>query len=190
MIPFTLISAVFAGSVYINGVRADVLPEVTIANASVRFDAQGNVWVDAPGYKVQVLPPTEYAVARPADVPAPPPPAGASAVTAGVWWLVTQDDASTGQVVEVVVNGSLVRRVRSGDPQVILDIGPWLRPGANLVLMNPIPGTAGGGPLNVYIGRGSNLSGTIHLDNPDVNYARRASEAGSGAVRQFTINVP
>jgi hypothetical protein len=189
MIPLALLPAVFAGSVYINGVRADLLPEVTISNASVRFDAQGNVWVDAPGYRVQVLQPTEYAAASAA--PAAPAETGGAHVSQGQWWLVTEDDGSYGQVVEVIVNGTLVRRVSSGDPQVILDVGPWLRPGPNTVVMNPIPGKgASGGPLNIYVGRGNSLSGTIHLDNPDVRYGRVAADGGSGGSRQFTVTVP
>ncbi len=189
MIPFALLPALFAGSVYINGVRADVLPEVTLSNATVRFDAQGNVWIDAPGYRVQVIPPTEYA--RPAT-PAPAAPTEAPAaprVPLGTWWLVTEDNGSTSQVLEILVNGSLVRRVTSGDPQIILDLAPWLKPGANTIVVSPVPsGVPGGGALNVYMGRGTNLSGTIHLDNPDVVYTRRASD--SGGARQFELTVP
>jgi hypothetical protein len=68
MIPFAFFPFALAGSVYINGVRADVPPEITLSNATVRFDAQGNVWVEAPGYRVQVLSPPE-AVAPPAARP-------------------------------------------------------------------------------------------------------------------------
>ena len=184
MIALALIPLLQAGSVYINGVRADLLPEATIQNATVRFDAQGNVWIEAPGYRVQVLPPVEYAA--PVE---PIPAAGDAAVSyrvpAGAWWLVTEDDQSSGRTVEVLVNGALVRRVASGEAQLILDLAPYLRPGANTVVINPLPG-ASRGTLNVYVGRGSNRQGTIHLDNPDV--AWRASE-NTGA-RQYTLNVP
>ncbi|MDO9280422.1 MAG: hypothetical protein Q7U06_00835, partial [Pseudomonadota bacterium] len=125
MIPFALLMpAVFAGSVYINGVRADLLPEVTVTNATVRFDGQGNVWIDAPGYRVQVVQPGEPAATA---VPAASPPlssVAAQRVGSGLWWLVTEDNASSGHTLEVVVNGTLVRRIASGEPQLILDIGP------------------------------------------------------------------
>ena len=188
MIALALLFPALAANVYLNGVRADVLPEVTLTNTTVRIDAEGNVWIDAPGYRVQVVSPTEYA--RPAAVPTPPPEAsGASRVGQGTWWLVTEDNGSTGQALDLLVNGALVRRINSGDPQMILDVGPWLQPGANTILVNPAPGAQpGGGALNVYIGRGSNLSGTIRLDNPDVVYTRRGSD--SGGARQFTLTVP
>lgn len=190
MIPLALIPSLLAGSVYINGVRADLLPEITISNATVRFDAQGNVWVDAPGYRVQVLPPQEMSNATP--LPAGDDAAVSYRVPTGLWWMVTEDNASSGHLLEVLVNGTLVRRVTSGDPQVIVDLAPYLRPGANVVIVNPLPGpTPGGGPMNVYIGRGANRSGTIHLDNPDVSFSRRASDGGNGGgARQYTLTVP
>ncbi|MDP2313023.1 MAG: hypothetical protein Q8P41_08980 [Pseudomonadota bacterium] len=190
--------------------RADLLPEVTLTNATVRLDGEGNVWIDAPGYRVQVVQPTEYGGAS-APIPAPPastPPAsspprpqpptprsdaaGADRVAASTWWLVTEDAGSSGHTLEVVVNGTLVRRILSGEPQLILDLGPFLRHGANTVVVNALPGpTPGGGPLSVYVGRGNDLSGTIHLDNPDVAYSRRASDGAQGGNgRQYTLTVP
>lgn len=185
MSALALLGAALAGSVYINGVRADVLPEVTLTNATVRLDAQGNVWIDAPGFKVEVVPPQEYAAAA----PPPAPPKATPLVQEGVWWLVTEDNASGGQALDVLVNGALVRRVQSGEAQLILDLAPWLKPGANTVVVSPVgKAQPTGGALNLYIGRGSNLSGTIHLNNPDVVYTRRAADA-TGA-RQYTLTVP
>ncbi len=202
MILYALVPALLAGSVYINGVRADVLPEVSLTNATVRFDGQGNVWIDAPGYRVQVVAPVEYAGSgAPAATPVPPDRAPADGAPAGVWWLVTEDNGSSGHTLEVLVNGVLARRIASGEPQLIFDIGPFLRRGSNTVVVTALPGptaqapAAGGGALNVYIGRGTNLSGTIHLDNPDVAYravdlAGRATDGGSGGGRQYTLTVP
>ncbi len=198
MIPFALLPAVLAGSVYINGVRADLLPAVTLSNATVRFDAQGDVWIDAPGYHVQVLSPGEPAV--PARTPAPSgsPAQAASAGDTGsrtpvaTWWLITEDDGSTGHTLEVLVNGTLVRRVASGQPQLILDVGPYLRRGANTVVLQGVPGVSpAGGPLSIYLGRGNTLSGTLRLDNPEVAFSARASDgAGGSPTQQYTLTVP
>jgi hypothetical protein len=243
MIPLALFGAAFATSVYINGVRADVLPEVTLANATVRIDAQGNVWIDAPGYRVSVVQPAAaqpytgqgyaaygntapaaptqsygtpaptqgYGTAAPAPtqgygtaVPAQPtPPAygssapayGAAApapspsgVPTGTWWLVTEDNASTGHTIEVVVNGTFVRRITSGEPQLILDLAPFLRPGPNTVILNALAGPQpGGGVFNVYVGRGSNNAGTIRMDNPDIRFSRRSTDNAAGASKQYTL---
>src|SRR5687767_8677179 len=100
MILFSLLTqAVFAGSVYINGVRADVLPEVTVTNATVRLDAQGNVWIDAPGYRVQVVQPGNAASGPSGVSQSPSQPVQSTVpdrIGTGVWWLVTEDNASSG----------------------------------------------------------------------------------------------
>ncbi len=183
----------FAGTVYINGVRADVPPVTTMAGCEVRFDDQGNVWITAPGYRVAVQEPSGASPAVPpnpayqaAPVPAPLP----GAIGSGSWWMVTEDNDSEGHTVEVVVNGTLVRRVRSGEQQVILDISPWLVSGTNAVTMTALTGSPGGGVLQVYLGPGSNQSGTVRLDNPAVRYSRRSTDSPAGGSKQYTVTVP
>jgi hypothetical protein len=186
MIALWVIPSLFAGSVYINGVRADVPPITTLEGVNVRFDEQGNVWVDAPGYRVQVVSPV--AMPEPAPVPRRATDVAAPAARA-TWWLVTEDVGSVGHSVEVFVNGVLVRRIASGEPQVLVDLSPWLRSGPNVVTLNPLPGApTAAGSLSVYAGRGATIAGTLHLDNPEVTYTRRAGEPA--ASRQFTFNLP
>lgn len=208
-----LAAAALAGDVYINGIRADVLPVMSMEQVTVRFDAQGNIWIDAPTYRVTVVTPAPapspaptYAPApapspapayapTPAPSPAPSPaPAAtsrpASAVPAATWWLVTEDNDSAGHDVEVLVNGVSVRHVRSGEAQLILDLGPWLQRGANTITLQAAPGTYGGGAFTVYVGKGSDAGGTVRLDAPDVRYTRRAVDLASGATRSFTLTVP
>jgi hypothetical protein len=85
-----MVSLAHAGAVYLNGVRADELPPTTIANATIRVDADGNLWIDAPGYRVTVTEPgsaaplpatapgvTARAPARDVGVPLYPPTTGA-----------------------------------------------------------------------------------------------------------------
>ncbi len=227
-----LLAASFAsaGEVYINGVRAQGMPVMTMENVTVRFDAQGNIWVDAPQYQVTVVkggtgappapaspasaypappsapsaypPPASTPAYTPAAAPAAyapapsaaPPPAPASVaglgIAAGKWWLVTEDNDSAGQDVEVVVNGVSVRHVRSGETQAILDLGPYLRSGSNTISMRAAPGSYGGGALVVYVGKGSTAGGTVRLDNPDIRYTRRAVDLGSGGEKSFALQVP
>lgn len=246
MMTLAWIAAAFAGSVYINGVRADVLPEMTLEDVTVRIDGQGNLYIDAPGYRARVVSPPGYASPTPAPTYAPPatpapsyaptpapsytPPPAAPTYTpppaaptyappstttttaaaaspavpapvrtspsstsalAGTWWLVSEDNDSTGHEIEVLVNGALVQRIRSGDPQVLFDLGPALHPGSNTVLLRALPSPGlGGGVLNVYVGRGSTAGGTLRIDEPEIRYARRATDRPSGASQSFTLNVP
>ncbi len=203
-----LASVALAGGVFVNGVRADVLPPVTLERCTVRVDAQGNIYIDAPGYKVAVTqagdaptaaPPGMYGA--PAGLPvagvpnagvAAVPGAGASAsvvtsqptrevrvpAPSGTWWLVTEDARSGGQSIEVRVNGTRVRSIRSGEPQLVLDIGPWLRVGDNVVEVLPGADAAAatGGSLSVYVGKGAPVAGVLRLDAPPVSWSRRAGE--------------
>ncbi len=174
-----------AGDLYINGVRADQPPVITMEGVNVRFDEAGNIWIDAPLYRVTVV------QAAPPPAPAAPATAPASSgVAAGVWWLVTEDNDSVGQDVEVLINGVSVRHIRSGAAQLILDVGPWLRPGANEVSLVAAPGRYDGGALMIYIGRGTTTGGTVRMDTPEVRYTRRSVDLGSGASSEFTIQVP
>lgn len=215
------ISTAFAAEIYVNGTRADVMPAITMENVTVRFDSQGNCWIDAPMYKISVVPSSQatpvYApVATTAPAPtytpaptyspaptyAPVPTAspastyGAAAyvaplgVATGVWWLVSEDNDSSGQAIDIKINGNEVRRVRSGEGQVIIDIGAFLRRGSNQVEITALPGSYGGGLLAVYLGKGSDAGGTVRMDTPDVKFARRATDSSSGTVKEYTLTVP
>ncbi len=166
----------FAGSVYVNGVRADGLEGQKFEDVDVHIDAKGNIWIDAPRYTVEV-----------ADGKAPPAPI---AVPRGRYWLVSQDAGSRGHQVDVVVNGELVRKVRSGEAQLILDLHDWLRPGPNTVVFTaPGASDASGGALQLFVGTGSTSSGTLVLDDPEIAFLRRADGASRSASRTFTLTV-
>ena len=213
MILSLLTSAALASAVYVNGVRADVLPEVVLERCTVRLDGQGNVFIDAPGYKVNITDPGETSAGpRAVSLGGPGLPGGAvatvvggvaSGVTAasagalptaeaaprGKWWLVTEDAGSAGQSFEVRVNGYKVRTVRSGEAQLALDLGPWLRAGNNSVEVVPGADVAGAakGSLGVFIGTGSPSLGVLRLETPEVRYARRPGVAPAPATFQLVV---
>jgi hypothetical protein len=170
-----------AGSVYVNGVKADGLRNQEFKDVNVKIDGNGNVYVDAPNYTVQVVDPTPVN---------PPPRVAGDAAPVGKYWVVTEDSQSSGNTVELVINGNLVRRVASGEPQLILDIGPYLRVGDNSVTITAIPGAQpAGGPFHVYIGTGSNDSGTVRMNAPIVHFVRKASDPATGMTRQYNLPV-
>ena len=173
-------ASAWAGSIYINNIAVQTLPVVEMKNVSVRFDAAGNVWIDAPNYQVREVAPPTYVSAAGAT----------SVVPAGSWWLVTEDNGSTGSVVDVMVNGTVIRRVVSGQAQLIMDIGPFLKQGTNEITMLIQPGTAGGGVLNIYVGQGNNSQGTIRLDAPSVRFSRRSSDPTEGGLKTYTLTIP
>lgn len=180
-----------AGSLYVNGIQADGLRNFDFTDVNVHVDDQGNIWIDAPHYKVEVEGPGQAQLSGPAPGAASTArvPQTANGVALGTWWLVTEDDGSTGQQVEVRVNGSLVYVVRSGQKQVILDIGPYLHKGANRITFTALPGTPGGGALAVYVGQGRNEAGVVYVEQPLITYVRRSTDSPTGGSRFFTINV-
>jgi hypothetical protein len=225
-----IVGAAWAGAVYLNGVRADVLPEATITNATVRVDAEGNLWIEAPGYRVTVQeagdagPSRSAAVSAAATRPAPAPMTAAAAVStpatrpspapmtapyaasgpsaggaaapavvpAGGWWLLTVDEGSMGHAVDVAVNGVTVLRAQSGQAQSLLDLGPYLRRGANTLVVTPRAGVSGAGALRVLVAAGAAVPGTgtvpgVRLQEPVVRYARVPTEPA--APRTFTFDV-
>ncbi len=178
LLALSLLADAFAGgSLYVNGVKADGLRSFEFRNVGVRVDENGDIWVDAPNYRIEVTGSTSQSETTPVD--------------AGKWWLVTQDNGSGEHHLQVLVNGAMVKEVKSGDAQVILDLAPYLKKGDNTILINALPGsTPTGGDLMVYVGSGSNSSGTVSMSRPDVVYARRASDSPSGGSRSYTLTVP
>ena len=191
---WAFVSAALAGNLYVNNVLVDPrsIADVSFERVTVRVDAQGNLWVDAPGYRIEVQSPAPTAVATSpvgagGGVPvAPPPPAGA--VTPARWWLVTEDAGTTGHTIQVFVNGQQAYTFRSGQPQTIVDVGRWLVVGPNQVKFVSSSVTPTGGSFYVYMGTGSNQSGTVVLDNPVVQFGLGMNRSGPYE-REFTMTV-
>lgn len=192
----SLAQAAEAPVFYVNGVRADGLRDFNFESVDVRVDEAGNIWVDAPRYKVEV---EEDGTSKASDLKpkvaaggeeGAPEDGQAARVPEGRYWLVSEDHGSTGLVVDVVVNGTLVRKVRSGDPQLILDIGAWLQLGDNAVVVNLSPGRKSpSGTLSVYLGTGDNQSGTVVLDRPQISYTSRAGDVAAKDSQSYTLPV-
>lgn len=166
--------------VYVNGTVATGMKDFQFKAVDVRIDADGNIWIDAPRYRIEVT--------KPAGMPETPaataPTAPVTAIAPGAHWLVTQDQGSSGQIIEVLVNGTSVREVRSGQAQLILDIGPFLKSGSNVITFRPTDtGTPAGAAFLIHLGEGGNDSGTLKLQNPQVSYSRTGTEpAGERSV--------
>jgi hypothetical protein len=207
----TLVQVAFAGSVYVNGVNVDALRNQTFDNVKVTLDANGNILIDAPNYRIEVqgqgatsppptstttTPPATYTAAPGATTARPSAPAtvtsasnpGTAGIGAGRWWLVTEDNGSRGHAIEVYVNNTLVTTVHSGDPQMILDLGPWMANGSNAIRMASNSQGASGGSLNVYVGTGHNDAGTVVMDAPAVQYGVGSTRTGAFS-RDYNINV-
>lgn len=179
-----------AGTVYINGVRADVLPEATLKNVTVRMDANGDIWIDAPQYRVESVAPSPTMPATASGaVGTTASSASTGPIPPGVWWLVSEDHQSTGEALAVTINGAPVYRVVSGQGPIVVDLAPYLRRGNNDVRIEPVAnGTLGGGSLDLYVGHGVNDGGTLRIDQTLLRYSRSPSDPVGP--RGFTVYVP
>ena len=175
-----MLTVAWGGGVYINDILIEPtsIADTTLEGVSVRFDGDGNVFITAPKYEVKVVgtePP-----------PASPPSAG---VTAARYWLVSEDGGSTGHTVECWINGRQAAVLRSGEPQRILDVGPWLQVGTNRIEMKATSLNAQGGNLYVYVGTGrADETGTVRMDEPAVQFGVSPSRKGE-MVREYSFVV-
>ncbi len=204
-----LLATAYAGNVYVNNTLVDPasMPNVSFEKVTVRVDAQGNLWIDAPGYRIQVMggspgaqpatmggspggvtSPAVVSGSLPGMAPRPGAPPTAGGVSAARWWMVTEDGGTTGHSIEVWINNQLAYTVVSGQPQKIVDVGRFLHIGANQVRISAISANPAGGSYYVYLGTGSDQSGTVVMDNPIVQFGVSAGKSGT-TDRQYTLTV-
>ena len=146
-----------AADVYVNGVKvADgALRGTVFENVGVKFDAKGDVYIIAPGYRVEVEPP------RPGAAPSPsqPPPPKPTAPAGRRYWLVVNTPRPGIYKLLITANGSPVAELDPNRRQYVVDLTPKLHQGTNRVELTylPIPGAAseGGDVSDVLVGLGA-----------------------------------
>jgi hypothetical protein len=185
----TIVSLAFAGNVFVNGVSVDQLRGQTFEGATVTVASNGDVYVTAPGYRIQApdAPLVDYNPPVPPPVPPLKPTPPPVAVAPPHWWLVTEDNGSKGHTVQVYLNDALVQTVKSGDAQTIADLSKYMLPGQNRVRIMSDSVSAAGGALYVYVGKGSNESGTVVLEKPEIQYGLGATRSGP-YTREYTLD--
>jgi len=187
MTPLLLAASIFLNGVNIDGVRAQSFDKCR----NVRIDDKGNLHLDCPGYQAEKV---GGAVGSAMVLPTIPV-AGASVVPQNLtkhYFLVTeQSDGSSAQYdVDVYVNSKWVRKVRSGDEQIVLDISRFLSPGPNKVLFaatKRAPKTgAASSFVRFIVGEGESSGAQVLIDNPLVECKRTAAESDN-VNEEFTV---
>jgi hypothetical protein len=181
-----MLTLLVAASIFLNGVNIDGVKAQSFEKCrSVRLDEKGNVHLDCPGYQAESL-----GGALPTI-----PVASASLVPSRLskhYFLVTeQNDGATAQYdVDVYVNSKWVRKVRSGDEQIVLDISRFLNPGANRLLFAATkrrgkPGTPSSF-VRLIVGEGESAGAQVLIDNPLLECKRTAAETDN-VNEEFTL---
>ena len=177
------------GAVFLNGVNIDGLRSQKFEKCkTVRIDDRGDVYLECPGYQVQQQ-------ATPALAPAPLVPSALAAAMTKRYWLVTEekDGALAQYEVDVFVNSKFIRKIRAGEPQVVLEITRYLHPGTNKLLIAATKRADGGRKsvspasyVKLVVGEGNEGGNTVTIDNPLIESKRTAAETDN-VNEEFTI---
>ncbi len=191
----SVLAAAWAGSIYINGVRADGITNFELDDVDVVIDGNGDVYIAAPRYSIEVISPGGSTTTEPVvtddgslTVDAGDPKVGLPAET---WWLVSEDNGSVGHSIDIIIGGQVVGHFESGDEQLMMDVSPFLSPGNNVITFTAKPGPQPtGGVLFLYLGRGTNAAGSLQLDPPEIEFSRRSTDTSNGGSTQYTLDIP
>ena len=171
-----------AANVYVNGTPVDGLKNFEFTNVSVQIDENGDVFIVAPQYNVALgEEATKKKKSSRKDVTTPPTPSGDGSVSGNRWWLIADDNESVGHVIDVEVNGTVIRTYKSGE-RLIFDVGPYLNTGTNTVQFVSRGSAPMGGALFLYLGTGSVDGGRISQDEPKIKFKRNASSVQKDTV--------
>lgn len=178
-----LAATAHAGSVYLNGVKIDGVTNQRFEKATVRIDEKGNLYIEAPGYKV------EQVEGGSGDAPA------AQGVITKHYFLVTEQNVigMTEYDIDLYVNGRWVRKLRSNEDQIVSEVTKYLSPGKNKVLF--VCKKTHGETRKSYskdhyfrmlIGEGNMSGDHVMIDNPVVKFERTAADTNDLS-QEFTF---
>jgi len=189
-----VLAAAWAGSIYINGVRADGITNFELDDVDVVIDSQGDIYIAAPRYTIEVISPgdsTTPVVVDDSALTVEPEESKKVGLPAETWWLVSEDNGSVGHNVDVIIGGEVAGTFQSGDEQLMLDVSPYLAHGNNVLTFTAKPGLQPtGGVLFLYLCRGTNTAGTLQLEPPEVEFSRRSTDSSNGGSTQYTLEIP
>ena len=205
--------AVAAPVVTLNGVNITGVANQRFENVVVVIDAQGNLDIQAKGYAARVAGgAAPVAAAGNASAPLPPAPGPSAAVPAAVasaapagpgqltrrYFLATEQSQPDGTQydVEVFINASWIRVIKSADPQVVTEITRYLHPGSNKVTLScakRLQGVdrrnyAADVTLKVVVGAGNIGGDHVMIDEPLATMTRTAAEIDD-KVEEFVFEV-
>ena len=186
-----------ARKVYLNGVNISAVRGQTFKQATVIIDSNGDVRIEAPGYKVELVDQNQPEQIPPAA--APPKTAadngGPNLLLTKRYYLVTQPspDGRSQYDFAVTVNGVERKNVTAGTSQIIMEISSWLRVGDNEVFITANKNLAGGqkstsstDESRIMIGTGHEEGKIVKIDRIWVSMKVNASSI-SNEQKRFVI---
>jgi hypothetical protein len=187
-----LASAAIAGSLYLNGQRIDGVTNQKFEKCTVTIDANGDVFIVAPGYMVQGADTT----AKP-KTDANAPTTTVTGLPGKRYWLIKDENypGKTQYDIDIYINSVWFKRIRSDGEQVIKEITSKLQAGPNVIhfaaTKNIGDQRKSFSPqvyLRIIIGEGNIGGNNVMIENPLIQYKRTANETGNFN-EEFTISV-
>lgn len=202
--------------VYLNGVLITGVRNQEIQNATVQLDAQGNVKILAPHYRVEredttlngpagttkihssggstTPPPAQIAPQSPTPGSDAPPADGGRGLSQRYWLVAEVNGPGLVQYrIEVRVNGLLVRSFSDADALPPLEVTDYLRPGMNNVRITADKINEGGRRsdssrhwIRVVVADGHIEGSAVVIDRPGVIFTRNAAQTDR-ASREFEL---
>lgn len=172
----TVLSALFfiqkahARNVYLNGVDISNIRDQTFTKATVKIDAQGNIYITAPGYKVEIRDPKPQ---EQAPETTKPDTGGPNSSLSNRYYLVTEPSPQGRAQYDfsILVNGVEKKTIPAGSPQQIIEISAWLHPGDNEVVIRGVKNLQGGrksssssDKVRILVGLGHEQGKTVKID--------------------------
>ena len=191
--------AVAGPTVSLNGVSIDGVANQRFENATVVIDGQGNVDIQARGYAARASAPGALAgpVGAPPRLAGAEPAPAAPARLARRYFLATEQSELDGTQydVEVFIDSSWVRVLRSADGPTVMEVTRYLHPGRNQITLASTKRLVGVArrstradvTLRIVIGAGSAGDGRVTIDAPLVVVTRSAAEVDD-KVEEFTVD--
>ena len=156
-------SAAESVEVYINGTKTTgLIHNQTFSEATIRFDAQGDIHIEAPGYSVEVL---NEPTAKPTQQVAKAPR------LSGRFWVVVDVPAPGHYMLSITANSQHVAEVPAANRQHIVEITDKMSIGPNAVVTTFMPKPTAprirGAPIaavSVLVGEGTEAAdGTLTI---------------------------
>jgi hypothetical protein len=177
----------------LNGVSIDGITSQRFENCTVVIDAQGNVHIEAKGYAVRGADGAQSAPspAAPAATPAPAPASPAAAPAAEPprrptrrYFLATEHTPPGTQYdLAIFINAQWIREVKASEPQVVMEVTRYLRPGRNKLVVAATKRVQGERlsssrdvALKVVLGEGDAGGEHVMIDQVLVEAKRTAAE--------------
>ncbi len=170
----------FAGSIFLNGVKIDGVRDQEFKSVNIKIDKDGNIHISAPQYIVKTEEAQQNKPVQPTQ--------------AKSYFFVTQisKDGRAGYDIDLFINETWIKKITNKDDQVVMDLTKYLQNGKNKIRLTGIKAkdvvtdTMSAGFTEIIIGEGISGKNNVVIDKPLIDFKFLAREANP-VIKDFEI---